>query len=240
MPALTIAVMNGKGGVGKTTVSILIAGQMAYQGLATTLIDCDDRQNARRWWRSCEKNGVRADRLDVKSAHQASLIGPVFAAAEKTSKIIVCDLEGRNTELAAPIIQRAHIVLSPTQPTVADFAGVIQVGHFIKSLAERGGVSPAFATVVNRMSVTLRHSDVYQNLEKLSAQLGVRMLKTELWDRNCYRRMVDGAGTLQSMLGDTAGLDKARTEAAQFVSEIAELAASARKRQLAGSVAAAQ
>jgi chromosome partitioning protein len=60
---LTIAVMNFKGGVGKTTLSILLANELAQRGHRVLLSDCDP-QNSAMAWQSWSKSNLMVERVE--------------------------------------------------------------------------------------------------------------------------------------------------------------------------------
>lgn len=50
---MNILVCNGKGGTGKTTVSVLLAAALAHAGKRVALLDLDPQGTARKWIRQC-------------------------------------------------------------------------------------------------------------------------------------------------------------------------------------------
>lgn len=49
MPAKVVTIFNQKGGCGKTTMTIQLAGTMALRGFRTLVVDMDDQSTATRW-----------------------------------------------------------------------------------------------------------------------------------------------------------------------------------------------
>jgi chromosome partitioning protein len=67
-----IAVVNQKGGVGKTTTAINLAAALALEGLPTLLIDCDPQANA--------TGGLGVARSDTRFSAYDVLMGSVTLA----------------------------------------------------------------------------------------------------------------------------------------------------------------
>jgi len=218
--AVVIGVMNGKGGVGKTTLSIVIAGQVAVQKRRAVILDCDDRQNAMRWWQMCAKSGRRPDHLDVRSAADPRETGRALAKADQEAEFVICDLEGRNTDLAGFVLSRADMIVCPAQPTAPDMAGVIQVKQFLDRFEELRGRPVPMVCVVNRMTLILEHTNAYKKRTELAEKLGFGLLGTVVWNRKPYVEMMDGLGTVQTMDPQQEPVAKAQREAAALVSEI--------------------
>ena len=98
--AITIAVANQKGGVGKTTTAVNIAGALARAGAPTLLIDLDPQGNATTSL-GLKKQGVGATVYDVLAGSV-----PARAAVQPTGRALFSviptneDLAGAEIELA--------------------------------------------------------------------------------------------------------------------------------------------
>ena len=56
---MIIALLNQKGGVGKTTLATHIAGELASQGQSVILLDADPQGSALDWTQRRSQNGLR-------------------------------------------------------------------------------------------------------------------------------------------------------------------------------------
>ena len=74
-----LSVISSKGGAGKTTVAILLAGEYALRGKRVLLIDADNRQNLSEWWKlsrtrtMCPPISISSQRLDTKGCRAGPL-----------------------------------------------------------------------------------------------------------------------------------------------------------------------
>jgi chromosome partitioning protein len=111
-----LAVINQKGGSGKTTISLNLAAAMAGEGRKVLLIDADPQQTAQDW---------AAVRPEPPPFQVVGLSKPVLhrdlpkIAADYDD--VVIDGAPRNYEVARSAIAAADYVLIPVQPSGADF-----------------------------------------------------------------------------------------------------------------------
>lgn len=97
-----IAVLNQKGGVGKTTTAINIAAYLAKAGKKILLIDLDPQGNA--------TSGLGVDKLTLEgNAYQALVEGAAFDTVAMKTTIDKLDLIPTNSDLAGAEIQLALV-----------------------------------------------------------------------------------------------------------------------------------
>jgi chromosome partitioning protein len=131
--SVIIAVINQKGGAGKTTIALNLAAALAAEGKRVLLIDADPQQTAQDW---------AAIRQTPPPFQVVGLAKPVLHRDLPTMAAdydhVVIDGAPRNYEVARSAIAAADLVLIPVQPSGADFwasretVGLVKEAHSFK------------------------------------------------------------------------------------------------------------
>lgn len=117
-PGRVIALLNQKGGAGKTTLATHLAGEFVLQGLDVTLLDADPQGSALDWahrrLQSGEKRLCGVFGLARDSLHQEA---PQVAMQ---ADLVVIDGPPRVAGIARSALLAADLVLIPVQPSAYD------------------------------------------------------------------------------------------------------------------------
>lgn len=112
---MRIAFVNQKGGVGKTTLAINVAGCMARQGLKVLLVDADPQQSALDW------SGVRSDpSLFTIVGMPRPVIHKELPMLEEGYDHVVIDSPPSVHTLTQSIVGASDVVVVPVQPSPYD------------------------------------------------------------------------------------------------------------------------
>jgi chromosome partitioning protein len=129
-PPFTIAVVNSKGGVGKTTSSVLIADLIGSQVGPTLLIDLDTQASATGWARVNELAGrpLRCATTQVPTDIRPAMLARHIHDVGATVEWLVLDTPPSDMERFDAAIEAAVVnggmALVPTSPSDLDLARV--------------------------------------------------------------------------------------------------------------------
>ena len=204
---MIIAVLNQKGGVGKTTLALHLTAGLASLGTRVLLVDADPQGSARDW------AAVRQDApaFTVVGLDRPTLHRDLPDLATGYNHVVI-DGPPRVTDLTRSAILAADVVLIPVQPSPLDVWACSEIVGLIKEASvytER--LKSAF--VVNRKIVgTAMGRDVTQAL----AAYEMPVLESQIAQRIAFAEALASGQTVQ----ETAPGSPAAEEITALVNEV--------------------
>ena len=219
MPVITM--LSPKGGVGKTTTALLLAGQLADDGAEVILIDADPNFPLTRW----ASLGGKPDNIEVIQQIDEDEIVQTIDAARKRAPFVIVDLEGKATARSTNALMLSTLALVPIQGSAIDAAEAVRAFKSIRNAATARGRALLHAAVLTRTPASERlwskHlKGVAQNLKDAE----IPIVATALAERGAYRDLFSLGGTLASMTNaNVASLEQARANSRAFASDVLEI-----------------
>ncbi|MGR9426289.1 AAA family ATPase [Rhizobium leguminosarum] len=219
MPSI-FAVANPKGGSGKTTVAIILAGEFAKHGYSAAIIDADPQGSSYQWHASSVARGLSPQGVDlVRAPDEKTLI----AAIDKLQSydVVVIDTPGYYGEVLVQAALRADLVVLPCKVHTFDASQVVRTIRSLEQHATASSLPMSQHRVLfneydslDRNTRPLREVVAYLDAEK------VPVCSNALYRRVTYRTMTSGHGTLYQMSDKDESVRKARYNADQVVREL--------------------
>jgi chromosome partitioning protein len=217
---IVIAAINGKGGAGKTTALMNIAGEYALRGGSVAMIDMDARNNLMKWWVDCQEKDAQPEGIEVYSHKTARGLARWMEENADSFDHVLIDTPGEDTSIVDPVIAAADLVISPIQPSKREVIGAIDSFESVQRVNEAHGRNCRHGVLRTRITVTVRHTELYRKVRPIiEDKVGAYLFRTEIFERNVYKDIHNGIGTLQ-MQEVTEAIAKARRETQALVDEV--------------------
>jgi len=209
---MIIGMLNQKGGVGKTTLSVSMAHELARKNKPedVLLVDADPQQSALSW------SEVRENKLPFavigmakKSLHRD------LPAIGKNYKHIIIDGPPRVTELARSCIMAADIIIIPCTPSPYDIWASEETVQLVKEAAVYKEDIKYFFTINRKIANTAIGRDVVDVLNNMEMKV--------LTSHICQRVIFAEAAASGKTVFDLEPESKASEEIEELVNEIIEV-----------------
>ena len=171
-----IAVLNQKGGSGKTTIATHLARALQLQGSSVLLVDSDKQGSARDWSAVNESNPVTVIGLD-----RPTLDRDLKNISDKD--FVVIDGSPQATDLAVSAIKAADFVLIPVQPSPYDIWATSDLVDLVKQRIEMTDNKLKSAFVVSR---AIKNTRISGEVSEVLTEYGLPVLDAKIVQRIAY------------------------------------------------------
>lgn len=204
-----ISLINNKGGVGKTTLAINIACELARRGTATGLVDIDPQCSAMDWG---DKREARENDNPAVIAVPAQQLAKIIQKARAAGTgAVVIDTPAKLESSLTLAAELSDVIVIPLRPSVMDLQAMQGTIACLRRINR-----PKLA-VINAMSLVSRY-DCPSIAETLMDDWALPVFTTPIWDRKSYRTaLFTGHGAAE------IGNEKSAQEIAALVDRISQL-----------------
>jgi chromosome partitioning protein len=210
MPAISVA--NPKGGAGKTTLTFVLACELARSGGSVAVIDADPNAIIAGWARKRAEQGKALPFEIIASPKESELIGMIDRLTPAHDFVLI-DLEGTASRMTSRALARSHLVLIPFNLSPIDAELAANAVALIQEEAEALGRNIPFRLVRSRDNAAIETKTAKRIVAAIT-EADLPLLPARLVERAAYRDIFDFAATLDELSdGETSGLTAARRNA---------------------------
>ena len=150
MAASILTVASTKGGAGKTTIIMALAGALAAEGLHVAVVDADPNR-AYASWASEAYEGVK---IKVRAEADETRLADAIDELAPTADIVLIDTAGFGNRAALLAIAAADAVLVPCTPSRADIEQAAKTLQLIEGAARASRRAIPARVVPSRIKIT--------------------------------------------------------------------------------------
>jgi chromosome partitioning protein len=193
MQAKIIAVVNQKGGAGKTTVAMQLAGTLGRRGYKVLVVDADPQATSSRWAASADDSKPFPATVVGLSAAQGKLHREVKKLMTDYDYIVIDGPPAADSPIAQSALMIADLALVPVIPSPLDIWASVGIRKAIEDAAEINENLKS-RLVVNQCQP---NTSLTKDILDLLPEFGITMAQSQLHQRTVYRQSAVFGQTVQ-------------------------------------------
>ena len=188
---MIIVVANSKGGVGKSTIAVHLAGWLKERGHSVTLADCDTQHSSSEW--------ISEAVPDVKTVRLATPDDILNGLPGLDAEVdyVIADGPGSNTETSRALLLRADFAIVPCKASMLEVRALAQATDVLRQAQDIRGGMPDAKIVLSMVGKNYR---LTRDMKDAAAALSLPVAKTPVTLRQIYAD-APGQGVLVWNLG---------------------------------------
>jgi chromosome partitioning protein len=174
---MIIALVNSKGGVGKSTIAGNLAAWLHEQGRSVILADCDPQRSSSEWVREA------CPGVDIIGFENSDEVFEELPALRAQAEYTVADGPGSQTEISRALLMWADLAIIPCKASMFEARALAKNTAFVRQAqAIRQGQPDAVAV----LTMVGRDYRLTKDMAEAAKSLDLSLAKTPLTLRQAY------------------------------------------------------
>jgi len=200
---MIIALVNTKGGVGKSTIAVHLAVALFDAGRTVAFVDADTQRSSSEWLQEVERG------IAVRTANTPEQCLAVVQELRAEHEFIIGDGPGGLDEVSRALLLLADVALFPITPSILDLRSVTQATDILRFAQGINGGRPEGRLVLNKLR---RRGKTSRELRAAAPSLGVAVSNAVIHELEVYRDAAQ-QGSVAARLGARGALAAAEIAA---------------------------
>ena len=212
-----IALANSKGGVGKSTLCLLIASELGQNGASVLIVDADPQRSCLQWVERCKRAGTLPPSLLAVSANSPHELKVALTTAN--SSIILIDVQGSINDLLIAAIVASDITLVPAKANVMEMVETVKLFEWAQGSLKRAPLR----LLLNRVEGIDTNTAAFQDAVQMIRDNKLAALPTFVRARKVYEQFSKEAGSLAQIGKDPGKIEQVAKARANIVGVITDI-----------------
>jgi chromosome partitioning protein len=212
--AAVILAANCKGGCGKSTTVLILAGEYAAQGYQVHVIDADPKKRLVKW----AATKAKPEAITVSEANSATIRGAI-EKARASADVVLIDVEGTTNAALTLAVAYATLVIVPATLSPPDVEDGLATVQLIRDMADASRRTIPHGFLWSNVPPVIRSREMV-NLEGQVAAASVPVIG-RVFQRTAFSSMFSFDTTLDRLPpSEVSGIDKAKGDAIRLTDAI--------------------